>query len=627
MRNLQAGRACTRCRQKHFKCDEARPSCGRCVDAGVQCSGFNALRGFIHEEGRFRRRVRRPVASRQLHKSRETTENVPPSDVESRSFETQDESRNSSEPVDPDRCSNPDGRDAEEYPIVEQVRPGPVGIIHDEQENRPLSRGATPGSTFEYGLQDFSSLVSEFLIGSDREMAFLIRHFCEVVGPWMDLYDTARYFTRYLPIKSVNSPLLRYAAAAIAAKHLGRVKGNKYSIFQGVTEPAMTEVYPGAMEVDWYYKAANYYHRSLAILRRDLLVLRQDEDREALDAAESGLQEGGNNLDELLAAASILSVLEFMDGSNVEWTKHLNGISVLLTDQEVARSGERGIFDALGSQAARAAFWNFARQDYLAAFINKSRSRLDPSHNSIWRAAGLPLDDTEILSLSMVTTERGLSSAMSDEDVMSNALVWLLIRLVNLLALIGENNSLSAPHGELASADSLDSTLKWEQIHKALDLWFQALPSTFRPCARLERHSEKSDSSCLFSEIFYSFPSCAATMQHYYFARLLILLHSPLTAATHKSGKAPVAGERLQQYRDFSREVDFCCQEICGIALGRPEGAVRIHMVQPLFVAGQCMEHREQRRIVISLLQGIELDTGWETGYRVRQLLAEWGTE
>jgi hypothetical protein len=65
--------------------------------------------------------------------------------------------------------------------------------------------------------------------------------------------------------------------------------------------------------------------------------------------------------------------------------------------------------------------------------------------------------------------------------------------------------------------------------------------------------------------------------------------------------------------------------EICGIALARPEGSVRIHQVQPLFVAGQCMTEDRERRVVLDLLRGIEADLGWATDYRVKLLLKEWG--
>jgi hypothetical protein len=103
---------------------------------------------------------------------------------------------------------------------------------------------------------------------------------------------------RHVPLKVHDSPLLRYATAAIAAKQLGRVQGKKTIKINISGRPAMTESYPGAEYVDWHYKAANYYHNAVSYLRISL------RDKQTWD--------------EFLAGASILSVYEFLDGSRDE---------------------------------------------------------------------------------------------------------------------------------------------------------------------------------------------------------------------------------------------------------------------------------------------------------------------
>ena len=62
-----------------------------------------------------------------------------------------------------------------------------------------------------------------------------------------------------------------------------------------------------------------------------------------------------------------------------------------------------------------------------------------------------------------------------------------------------------------------------------------------------------------------------------------------------------------------------------GIACSRPEASVRVHSTQPLFVAGQCLTHYSERKVVLDLLRSIETDLGWATEYRVEQLIKEWG--
>jgi hypothetical protein len=112
-------------------------------------------------------------------------------------------------------------------------------------------------------------------------------------------------------------------------------------------------------------------------------------------------------------------------------------------------------------------------------------------------------------------------------------------------------------------------------------------------------------------------------MQHYNLARILLLLHKP--QQPYQTTNSLFA--RLRSYREIPDKIAEHCREICGIALGRPPGCVRIHMLQPLFVAGQCLEKSEERRIVLQLLRDIETDLGWATQYRVQELLREWGVE
>lgn len=59
--------------------------------------------------------------------------------------------------------------------------------------------------------------------------------------------------------------------------------------------------------------------------------------------------------------------------------------------------------------------------------------------------------------------------------------------------------------------------------------------------------------------------------------------------------------------------------------MARPDSSVRIHSLQPLFVSGQCLTDAKERRLIVRLLRDVESDLGWATGYRVKQLLKEWG--
>ena len=76
----------------------------------------------------------------------------------------------------------------------------------------------------------------------------------------------------------------------------------------------------------------------------------------------------------MLAATAILSVYEFLDATDPAWSRHLSGVKSLLDMAEVGImppdyrpvNGAR-VKQSSFSKARRATFWNFARQDYLAA--------------------------------------------------------------------------------------------------------------------------------------------------------------------------------------------------------------------------------------------------------------------
>jgi len=72
----------------------------------------------------------------------------------------------------------------------------------------------------------------------EHEMAFLVRHFTESIGPWMDLFDCEKHFGQHVPLKALRHALLKNAVAAVAAKQLGRVRGVKQFIGGQSQQPA-----------------------------------------------------------------------------------------------------------------------------------------------------------------------------------------------------------------------------------------------------------------------------------------------------------------------------------------------------------------------------------------------------
>ena len=211
--------------------------------------------------------------------------------------------------------------------------------------------------------------------------------------------------------------------------------------------------------------------------------------------------------------------------------------------------------------------------------------------------------------------------------MISNALVWLLAKIVNYVALKGNASSdelgATIPASDLLTAGH-DLRRLWERLNMELEVWLGGLPGTFAPCARLKADRSVIANACNtvspFDEIWYHIPMCASTMQNYHFARMVLLDHTP------EDSHQPLTTvlDRLKSYQPIADEMRFHSYEICGISMSRLEDSVRCHALQPLFVAGKFLTDECERRNILHLLRGIEADLGWATEYRVQELLDFW---
>lgn len=158
----------------------------------------------------------------------------------------------------------------------------------------------------------------------------------------MDLTDAEKFFAVYVPIRAINNLSVKYAIAALAAKHLGRLKGAKSSMGGMFTSPATTETYPNATQVDWFLKAANYYYMaasklnnitsdgynsasSSAILESPFEIVGRWVSSSQIQADLKPASEDPNDValirktEELLATASLLTMYRLLDLPGDEW--------------------------------------------------------------------------------------------------------------------------------------------------------------------------------------------------------------------------------------------------------------------------------------------------------------------
>lgn len=185
------------------------------------------------------------------------------------------------------------------------------------------------------------SLIGEDTAETEHELAFLLRHFSEGPGQWMDLFDLGQYFGSYVPVKALTNPLLKYAAASFAAKALGRTGGKKPIMAGPTSHQASMEIYPNSEQTNWFYVGAKYYDKAISLLMEALKGDRADlnspvghwndvEEQDRRKRRRIAQENSQTNNDEILAATAILCVYEFLDASGSAWTRHLNGAKSLI---------------------------------------------------------------------------------------------------------------------------------------------------------------------------------------------------------------------------------------------------------------------------------------------------------
>lgn len=258
--------------------------------------------------------------------------------------------------------------------------------------------------------------------------------------------------------------------------------------------------------------------------------------------------------------------------------------------------------------------------------INEGHTRLNTDDLLLWTEAGLQLDSIGFVRPSN-TSASGYPEGddVMKEDLISNALIWILSKIVNFIS-AGDNVHMDNDTSPLGVSQQV-LLERWYRLEAELDAWYTGLPDTFHPCARITPSElphykpGEDDDAATFPEVWHCIPMCSSTMQHYHMARILLLINKPHNSTHRRSTIAT----RLNSYRSIESEIRFHSREILGISMARPDGSVRIHALQPLFVSGQCLMEARERRLIVRLLRDIESDLGWATEYRVKQLLRDWG--
>ncbi|KAH8888024.1 hypothetical protein GQ53DRAFT_826592 [Thozetella sp. PMI_491] len=657
-----------------MQCDRRLPTCRRCEKLGRPCAGYKPTRKFFDESTRVRQRY--STANSQHESPGHAAPDLPGDQLSPTQVGL---GLRAAQPVLPADATHgaplPENRiDSAPYPVSARLIESDVDIaspweslgtsspslpddvffdldIETYYANGNNACGFIPGAPVVMNTDGLS--MDELLSTEEgttnwggtenhtdklaREPAILLRHFVEVIAPAMDIFDSDAYFSRHFPFKAKQNAMLRAGVAAVAAKQIAQMTdAQAFGAALRDLSPAFVTLDESA-SADWYYKAADYYDAGISILRLHLqrfcstsspasTVPHDPEEEQArVDTAgepPNKRRRGSTSwappsLEDLLSGIAVFSLYESLNGYTSGWDQHVAGFQSLLRNQVLPRV-PRDILasnESLSSiQGGRASFWNIARADFLAAYQRRSLTQLDPEDLTLWEAAGLRcVPATSPASLTPIPV--ALTNGDREEDV-CRTLIWILAKSVNFLG-AGPSAFLPAQHREI-----------WTSLRNSLDQWHKNLPMFFQPYLSLpllDEASEPTDSSASskgqqrrISQLIFNVPMCAMALQLYHFVQIMLLPNWPMDESTQGAA-------RLRIFRKISEESEYHSRQICGIALGlRNYPCLRQQMVEPLYLAGMCLEEEKEKSLIIRLLQDIQKETGHSTDDRIRNLLANW---
>ncbi|KAL7920648.1 hypothetical protein ACQKWADRAFT_156375 [Trichoderma austrokoningii] len=605
-KSIRSYSGCITCRHRKLKCDEVRPICRNCIKSSRECCYverviFRTFDTSILASGK----TGVGTESRQLFDDDQRWLSIP-KDLTFINIE---------DPYDSDSLTVLSWDAGEESQAVFQYVEDGVGKSHFVEERETPHGGPDITTHFPTALDEDEgpSVPGPDAAVHDGLLAMrLLRHFKEGPGQWMDTFDTGAYFSHKVTVMAATKPLLKSAVCALSARHLGHCQHNNNSQSDKSPFERRTTLSQLDDKVDWQYQSVKHYGRAIKHLKIAI-------NRGAFETDDA-------DKEELFASISILCTYELMDAPGTAWRAHLSALPLF--------SPNPSSHSILGSPITipRAAvsgpiFWSLARQDLLCAFISETQTRLDLKDIRLWQNAGLVTDECGSLMPFYIS-----NAADVEEDARSNELVWLLGKIANHIAagdaLNPKHYSLPPGQRPLVGVTQEQLLERWNLLTRELQDWRCSLPASFIPSARTRSTDMagpfgNGEGHCLlnFEKIWYEASICAATMQSYHMACILLLTNQPQESTAVRSS----VSARLDSYRQSEREALRHAREICGISLTNPPDSVRVHSVQALFVAGQVFTDSQDLEVVLELLYDIERDLGWTTSHhasRIAELLA-----
>ncbi|KAF4951275.1 hypothetical protein FGADI_7588 [Fusarium gaditjirri] len=607
-------KGCPECRSQKIKCDEVEPSCGQCRKRNRTCHLQDSV-------------FKKHALSAEVNSSADTARQPGQDEVDEaalarHSASTCEGSGTPRNPIQDSRLPSAFVPTVIEYqpPVLpfdhlstqalELLDPADELTLGDHDYNSSLVAGVESRSPQNDHLQqgsintaaDASSLNSPNATTNNasgetdvaslkdtQEELCLLRHYSECIAPWMDLLYRYEVFSREVLTLARDHPILRYAACAVAAKQLGQMRS---LALRGKTqEHIAANIARGKLGFIWY--GIKYYEKAIQTLVKSITPRDRAPDNgpsPAVSLSQGDLMvraEGEDPIVRLLGTC-ILIQYEHLSANRDAWSGHLTGFSKLLDLIEDGRLLQPyPMFEQVypwtkDIMEVKASFWNFVVNDLEESFVAHRQTRIDLENLALWRNMGLLIEDDGTLSLASSPNSLATTPEHARDKILSYTLIRLLCKLVDYLGT-------SPQSARTTGREKAD----FEHLENQFDKWFQMVSPSFHYDGQFftsESHDEVGTSELFRHEIWFSNDLCSVTMMYYRMACMLLLINRPpdlLPPASLNSGGTSF--------------------DLLSIVRSTPDNAVKLRAIQPLYVAGRCY------------------NLGIATGYRIKELLQEWG--
>ncbi|RJE21383.1 hypothetical protein PHISCL_06287 [Aspergillus sclerotialis] len=374
----------------------------------------------------------------------------------------------------------------------------------------------------------------------------LLRYYTTHLAAWYDLNDRQRHFTDVVPVKARQSPLLLSAVLAFSAasKHGSDAKENLMDI------------------------AAFYHLQSVQILIR---ITDNIQNLQTLDMVSRG---------EVLAAICLLRSYEIISRSySLCWPEPS---SYIWPERLTSQSHLQGCYSLLATTRiepepglARAAFWNYVREDITVALMERRRLMIElcPEH--------VPQD-------------------LEYDDDYANYVTILLGQVIN--------QCFDQHAGQLELS-------QWRSLHDRLETWRACLPSSFEPVASVNPknsslpfiwtlHAWHGMLTALDSTVLSPLTDKAAALQYYHTALIILLLAKP-------APQPQTTVQNIGQISSLTQELDSHASEVCALAVTSESASVWINAFGPIAFCALWLRDKSKSAEVAKAVRCWGSRTGW----------------